>query len=421
MMVFESSTTPVARQLKLLVYGGAGTGKTWFAIHAPSPLIIDTESSTDPYRGQPNLPPFTVAKNARPSEIAATLEQFASLGYIPNGRERLQPETLVIDSFTILWLVAQEAGQKIAEGRARKNNRPTEAARLAFGDWSLIKRPIQRLYTQLLNLPVHVIVTARQKDIYDDTASEPRKVGEAPDIERNAVYNFDLVLKLELDEKGRRTGLVEKSRFADFPPGTRLPDPSWATFAHLARAGETPSRNIDLEATAEQEARRMEPPAPAEKNGQNGRRKGPRAEWTRSPANRQRTLEWLAENGLSEADANAALGIDDWRKTSLSAEDFKAAIEDYVANQLAGGDASDDGEANDVPDVTPDESPAPATKSTPRASSKTAPESAPQKCANCGVDDARPGSKYCQTCADLLFASKLEDETESDAETAKTE
>ncbi len=412
MMVFESSTTPVARQIKLLVYGGAGTGKTWFAIHAPSPLIIDTESSTDPYRGQPDLPPFTVAKNARPSEIAATLEQFASLGYIPNGRDRLQPETLVIDSFTILWLVAQEAGQKIAEGRARKNNRPTEAARLAFGDWSLIKRPIQRLYTQLLNLPVHVIVTARQKDIYDDTTSEPRKVGEAPDIERNAVYNFDLVLKLEVDEKGRRTGLVEKSRFADFPPGTRLPDPSWATFAHLARTGEQPSRNIDLEATAEQEARRMEPPAPTEKGGsQNGRRKGPRAEWTRSPANRQRTLEWLAENGLSEADANAALGIDDWRKTSLSAEDFKAAIEDYVANQLAGEEAPDDGEANDAPDETPAETP----------DESPAPEHAPQKCANCGVDDARPGSTYCQTCADLLFASKLEDETESDAETAKTE
>ncbi|NLF78872.1 MAG: AAA family ATPase, partial [Chloroflexi bacterium] len=305
MMVFESSTTPVARQLKLLVYGGAGAGKTWFAIHAPSPLIIDTESSTDPYRGQPDLPPFTVAKNARPSEITATLEQFASLGYIPNGRERLQPETLVIDSFTLLWMVAQEAGQKLAEGRAVKYKRPPEEARLAFGDWSLIKRPIQRLYTQLLNLPVHVIVTARQKDIYDEATSEPRKVGEAPDIERNAVYNFDLVLKLEVDGNGKRTGLVEKSRFADFPPGTRIPDPAWATFAHLARTGEQPSQNIDLEAAAEQEARQMEPPAPP----QNGRQKGPRAEWTRSPANRQRTLEWLAENGLSESDANAALGI----------------------------------------------------------------------------------------------------------------
>jgi hypothetical protein len=394
MMVFESSTTPVARQLKLLVYGGAGTGKTWFAIHAPSPLIIDTESSTDAYRGQPNLPLFTVAKNARPSEITAALEQFAELGYIPNGRDRLQPETLVIDSFSLLWAVAQEAGQKIAEGRARKNKRAPEEARLAFGDWSLIKRPIQRLYTQLLNLPVHVIVTARMKDIYDDTTSEPRKVGEAPDIERNAVYNFDLVLKLEVDGNGKRTGLVEKSRFADFPPGTRIPDPSWATFAHLARTGEQPSQNIDLEATAEQEARRMEPPAPP---AQNGRRTGPRAEWTRSPANRQRTLEWLAENGLSESDANAALGIDDWRTTTLTAEEFKAAIEEYVASQLAGEEVPDDGSVAETPDVTP--------------------ESAPKKCANCGVDAARPNSEYCQTCADRLFTPKPKEQ----AEPAQTE
>jgi len=413
MMVFESSTTPVARQLKLLVYGGAGAGKTWFAIHAPSPLIIDTESSTDPYRGQPDLPPFTVAKNARPSEITATLEQFAALGYIPNGRDRLQPETLVIDSFTLLWMVAQEAGQKLAEARAVKYKRPPEEARLAFGDWSLIKRPIQRLYTQLLNLPVHVIVTARQKDIYDEATSEPRKVGEAPDIERNAVYNFDLVLKLEVDGNGKRTGLVEKSRFADFPPGTRIPDPAWATFAHLARTGEQPSQNIDLEAAAEQEARQMEPPAPP----QNGRQKGPRAEWTRSPANRQRTLEWLAENGLSESDANAALGIDDWRKTTLTAEEFKAAIEAYIAHQLAGEEVPDDGEANEAPTATKVESPAP--KSTPRPSSKVAPASAPKKCANCGVDDARPNSEFCQTCADRLFAPKVK--TEDAAEAAQTE
>ena len=397
MMVFESSTTPVARQLKLLVYGGAGAGKTWFAIHAPSPLIIDTESSTDPYRGQPNLPPFTVAKNARPSEITAVLEQFASLGYIPNGRERRLPETLVIDSFTLLWMVAQEAGQKLAEARAVKYKRPPEEARLAFGDWSLIKRPIQRLYTQLLNLPVHVIVTARQKDIYDEATSEPRKVGEAPDIERNAVYNFDLVLKLEVDGNGKRTGLVEKSRFADFPPGTRIPDPSWATFAHLARTGEQPSQNIDLEAAAEQEARQMEPPAPPQNGGQNGRQKGPRAEWTRSPANRQRTLEWLAENGLSESDANAALGIDDWRKTTLTAEEFKAAIEEYIASQLAGEEAPNDDK--------------------PAEPAKPAPKSAPKKCANCGVDDARPDSEFCQTCADLLFTPKFE----GSAEAAQTE
>ncbi len=152
----------------------------------------------------------------------------------------------------------------------------------------------------------------------------------------------------------------------------------------------------------------MEPPAPPQNGGQNGRRTGPRAEWTRSPANRQRTLEWLAENGLSESDANAALGIDDWRKTTLTAEEFKAAIEAYIASQLAGEDA---------PDETPDDSATPAPASTPR--SKTSSKAVPKKCANCGVDDARPDSEFCQTCADLLFAPKVK--TEGSAEAAQTE
>lgn len=381
MIAFEHSTTPITRRLKVLLYGASGTGKTWFALHAPSPLVIDTEGGTGAYRGRADLPPYTVAASASPRDIATLLERYVERGAVEAGGETLRPETVVIDTFTALWLAAQGVGQRVAEARAAKYKRPAEEARLAFGDWGLIKRPIQRLYALLPTLPAHVIVTARLKDVYDGESGEAKKIDEAPDIERNAIYTFDVVIKLEELAPGKRIGLVQKSRFGHaLPVGTRIPDPSWASLAHLVHSepAPDPAGNGRSPATA---------PAPRTPT-----RSG-RAEWTRNPANRQRTLGWLAENGLTEADANAALGIDDWRETALSAEAFKATVEQYVANQLAGDEAPPE-------TVAPDEELAPE------------PGAAPRKCANCGVDDARDGSEHCPTCADLLNKPKAEEKAE---------
>jgi len=389
MIAIEYSTAPVARRLKVLIYGASGTGKTWFALHAPSPLVIDTEGGTGAYRGRADLPPFTVAASASPRDVATLLERYAAKGAIENGGEALRPETVVIDTLSALWLAAQGVGQRVAEARAAKYKRPPEEARLAFGDWGLIKRPIQRLYALLPTLPAHVIVTARLKDVYDgESGGDAKKIDEAPDIERNAIYTFDVVIKLEELAPGKRVGLVQKSRFgAALPVGTRIPDPSWSSLAHLVHSEPVPENGQ---------------PSTAADAARTPGKTGP-AEWMRHPANRQRTLDWLAENGLSEADASAALGIDDWRETTLSAEAFKAAVEAYVANQLTGGDAPDDGAVDETPpEAAADESPASETKAAPKASSKTAPASAPHKCANCGVDEARDGEKYCPTCADLL-------------------
>lgn len=257
---FEDSNVAVTRQLKILIYGGPGSGKTWFAIHAPTPLIFDTESSTDAYRGRADMPHFIVAKSAIPSEILPALETLQQQGAI-NG---FKPETIVIDSFSVLWQVSQEAGQKIAERRAVNAKRNAEEARLAFGDWALIKRPVQRFYTQLINLPTHVIITARQKDLYDENTKEPKKIGETPDMERNAPYVFDLVLHLVL-ENGKRIGIIEKSRFPDFPPGKRIVNPTWDDFKALTMVGPGSGQIEDVDTAASAEAVSMEQSKPTPK------------------------------------------------------------------------------------------------------------------------------------------------------------
>jgi len=321
MLTFEDSTQPVQRKIKMLVYGGPKVGKTWFSVHAPAPLVFDTESSTDAYRGRPDFPPFKVAKTASARDLLPVLDELQAKGYIQAGKERLSPETVIIDSFSVLWQVRQEAGQKIAEKRAAEKKRSEETARIAFGDWSLIKRPIHNLYTQLINMPVHVIVTAREKALYDDNADQPKVIGQAPDIERNATYVFDLILRLAV-ESGKRTGYVEGSRFAEFPPGTRIENPSWQTFAHLASVEGAESKLPDIEQSAETEA--------------NDELASQPAEWTKDTKIKQAAEKWLHEDvGLTDAEADKALGHP-WRTTHLSRDAFKEAVTNYVAEQASG-------------------------------------------------------------------------------------
>lgn len=312
-MDFVSSTKPVSRKLKILVYGAPKVGKTWFSIHTPSPLVFDTESSTDAYRGRADVPPFIVAKTASPVELLPVLEELQKTGKVKGAG--ITPETLVVDSFSVLWQVRQEAGQRMAEERAKKKNRDTESARVAFGDWSLIKRPIQRLYTLLINMPMHVVITAREKPLYDDDTDQPKVIGQTPDIERNATYVFDIILRLFV-ENGKHMAEVEGSRYSQLPVGMRIVNPNWSHFEALTMAGDAPGEIPDADAAAESEA--VLPPA----------------DWTRNAGYRKAFLKYLEEKGLSESDANTALG-GKWEETSLDRAEVKARIDEWLTDQLA--------------------------------------------------------------------------------------
>lgn len=113
----ESSTKPVARSIKMLVYGDPGSGKTWFSIHAPNPLIIDTEASSDPYRGQPGMPEFQVTRTAQPGEIIEALEQFAGTGAI----QGLKPDTLVVDSLAYCGRYGRKRARRWPSGAHAKS------------------------------------------------------------------------------------------------------------------------------------------------------------------------------------------------------------------------------------------------------------------------------------------------------------
>jgi hypothetical protein len=190
----------VKKPLKVLAYGGPGTGKTWFALTFPAVAVLDTEGGTELYGGRDDIFPFHVVRAKDYQGVMATLDWIAE----DNGHTY---DTLVVDPVTVLYQVLQEAAER----------------RSAAGDgaidgrgWGEIRRMLNALYVRLLNLPLHVVIVARQKDLYDRDGSDLLRVGVGPDSDRQAPYLFDVVLRFE-HTNGQRCAVVEKDRSGTLP------------------------------------------------------------------------------------------------------------------------------------------------------------------------------------------------------------
>lgn len=217
-----------AKKLKVTVYGESGVGKTHFALTFPDPAVIDTESGTDFFAGRFN---FLVWKTKSYADVLAAAEM------IERGEVKCQ--TLVIDSITVINDVLREAGFRAAEARARRKGRGADDLNLTPRDWGNIKMRIRSLLTRLYNLPVHTVIVGWLKDEYQDRPDGTSvRVGQTIDADKKILYQPDVILRLEVDQQGRRWGVVEKDRSGIFPVGKRIEDPSFAKLrVILERAG----------------------------------------------------------------------------------------------------------------------------------------------------------------------------------------
>jgi len=230
----------VNKKLKVLVYGPSGAGKTHLALTFPKVAAIDCEGGTELFSDRFD---FDVLRTKNIDEVLAALESIDPKEY----------GTVVVDPVTVLWQVLMEAGQIAAENRAKRQRRNPEEATLTPRDWGIIKRKVNALYTRLVNMPVHVVVCGRIKDVNESRGTEVVKVGERVDAEKSTEYLFDIIIKLVI-ENGKRIGIVEKDRSGKLQ-GKRIPDPSFASFDEILRvvsAGKTESKSADPTETAAQ-------------------------------------------------------------------------------------------------------------------------------------------------------------------------
>jgi hypothetical protein len=117
--------------------------------------------------------------------------------------------------------------------RAGKRNDPD--ADLEMLDWQRIKRAYKTLMTDLVNLPMHVIVTARERDDEERRGGERIKVGVRPDAEKSTPYYFDVIVRLTAKD-GKRAAIIEKDRTGSLAASVN--DPSFTKlFAKAIKAG----------------------------------------------------------------------------------------------------------------------------------------------------------------------------------------
>jgi hypothetical protein len=282
-----------ARYLKVLLFGGPGSGKTRAALSFPGCAVVDAEGGTTLYRGRPGIAPFLVMD-------AKTLSELESAVDFIEADKGKSVKTLVIDPISVFYKVQREA-------TAKTNKR----GEMGFREWGKLNMRMGTLYTRLTNLPCHVVVIARETTEYEGTGDDMRRVGMKPDSDGQMAYIFDFVVHLQADHTGR----VVKSRGAELGEGQRLKSVSWETFEPFARAYENGTRERlteDDSAVAAETDHEIK-----------------RDEFQDRDTVEAFVKEWKAQ-GMSVKDITDALKIDKWSQWTQGVAAARAVMRDYV-------------------------------------------------------------------------------------------
>lgn len=208
------AATPVAKKLKICFFGPSGSGKTLAALSFPRVALIDAEGGSDLYAGRPGIAAFSVLRSKSIPDLREAISYIRADG----GKTF---DTLVIDPITVFYDVQKEATARAAKG-----------GDMGFREWSRVNGAMKGIYTELYNLPVHVVVVSREATEYETVNGELRKTGMKADADKALPYTFDFVLRFSPDH----SATVIKSRGAEMGEGQRIKTVNWHAFAAMAAA-----------------------------------------------------------------------------------------------------------------------------------------------------------------------------------------
>lgn len=199
--------------LKIMVWGESGSGKSRFALSAPNPIVVDLEGSTRLYANEFDFYKAEVDKTEKRANNPATL----TVNLIAEILEGQYPDrkTLVIDPVTDLLDCIEDVSAKKYEQMIGK--KVQELNQLQKTKWYAYRREMSRtVLNQLKDIPMNLILVARAKNVWDTKDGKMQPVGITYDALDIVEYLMDIVIQLE--KSGEETkAIVKKSRIGNLP------------------------------------------------------------------------------------------------------------------------------------------------------------------------------------------------------------
>lgn len=199
--------------LKIMVWGESGSGKSRFALSAPAPLVIDLEGSTRLYANEFDFWKAEVDKTnpqaGNPGSLTINLLKEILEGKYPDRK------TLIIDPVTDLLDCIEDVSAKKYEEMIGK--KVTELNAVQKTKWYAYRRETARnILNQLKDIPMNLILVARAKNLWDTKDGKMQPVGLTYDALDIVEYLMDIVIQLE--KNGDETkAIVKKSRLGNLP------------------------------------------------------------------------------------------------------------------------------------------------------------------------------------------------------------
>lgn len=199
--------------LKIMIWGESGSGKSRFSLSAPSPLVIDLEGSTRLYADEFDFYKAEVDKTNPLASNPATLT-VNLIKEILEG-QYLDRKTLIIDPLTDLLDCIEDVSAKKYEEMIGK--KVGELNQLQKTKWYAYRREMARtVLNQLKDVPMNLILVARAKNVWDTKDGKMQPVGLTYDALDIVEYLMDIVIQLEKNGEGTRA-IVKKSRLGNLP------------------------------------------------------------------------------------------------------------------------------------------------------------------------------------------------------------